>query len=123
MKILIVYAHPEPRSFNAALKNFAVEILTEAGHSVQVSDLYAMDFNCTGGPDDFLEREDPGFFAYQREQIHASAASLFVPELKAEMEKLVWADFLIFQFPLWWFSVPAILKGWVDRVFAMGFSY
>jgi len=39
------------------------------------------------------------------------------------MDKLVWADFVIFQFPLWWFSVPAILKGWVDRVFAMGFSY
>ena len=39
------------------------------------------------------------------------------------MDKLVWADLVIFQFPLWWFSLPAILKGWVDRVFAMGFSY
>jgi len=39
------------------------------------------------------------------------------------MDKLVWADFVIFQFPLWWFSLSAILKGWVDRVFAMGFSY
>src|ERR1700687_118899 len=53
----------------------------------------------------------------------ASKAGLFFPELKAEMDKLVWADFVIFQFPLWWFSVPAILKSWVDRVFAMGFSY
>jgi len=123
MNILIIYAHPEPLSFNGALKNLAVEVLTGAGHSVQVSDLYAMNFNPAGGPNDFLEREDPNFFAYQREQICASAASLFVPELKAEMDKLVWADFVIFQFPLWWFSVPAILKGWVDRVFAMGFSY
>lgn len=40
-----------------------------------------------------------------------------------EIEKLLWADFLILQFPLWWFSMPAILKGWVDRVFAYGFAY
>ncbi len=123
MKILIVYAHPEPLSFNAALKNLAVEVLTGANHQVVISDLYAMNFDPAGGPVDFSEREDPQCFRYQREQIHATAKNLFVPELKAEMDKLVWADFAIFQFPLWWFSLPAILKGWVDRVFAMGFSY
>ena len=123
MKILIVYAHPEPRSFNAAMKNLAVEVLAGAGHEVQVSDLYAMKFDPAGGPGDFLELEDPNCFRYQREQVHATAADLFAPELRAEMSKLVWADFVIFQFPLWWFSLPAILKGWVDRVFAMGFSY
>jgi NAD(P)H dehydrogenase (quinone) len=123
MKVLIVYAHPEPRSFTAALKNLAAEVLTEAGHEVQVSDLYALGFDPAGGPVDVIERDDPTFFHYQREQIHAHASDLFVPELKAEMDKLVWADFVIFQFPLWWFSLPAILKGWVDRVFAMGFSY
>ena len=123
MRILIVYAHPEPLSFNAALKNLAVRVLTEAGHEVQVSDLYAMKFDAAGGPADFLELEDPTFFRYQREQIRATAANLFVPQLRAEMDKLVWADLVIFQFPLWWFSLPAILKGWVDRVFAMGFSY
>lgn len=123
MKTLIVYAHPEPLSFNAAMKNLAVEVLAGAGHEVQVSDLYALNFDPSGGPIDFLERADPSCFRYQREQIHATSAGLFVPELKAEMDKLVWADFVIFQFPLWWFSLPAILKGWVDRVFAMGFSY
>jgi NAD(P)H dehydrogenase (quinone) len=123
MNVLIVYAHPEPQSFTAALKNLAVEVLTGAGHQVQVSDLYAMKFDPTGGPMDFFSREDPSCFRYQREQIHASAADLFVPDLKAEMDKLFWADFVLFQFPLWWFSLPAILKGWVDRVFAMGFSY
>ena len=101
----------------------AVEVLTQAGHQVQVSDLYAMKFEPAGGPADFLEVEDPNFFRYQREQIRASAADLFIPSLKSEMNKLAWADFVIFQFPLWWFSLPAILKGWVDRVFAMGFSY
>ena len=39
------------------------------------------------------------------------------------MEKLEWCDLLVFNFPLWWFGIPAILKGWVDRVFAMGFVY
>lgn len=123
MKALIVYAHPEPLSFNAALKNLAVEVLTSAGHQVQVSDLYAMNFTPAGGPLDFLERVDPDCFRYQREQMHATSADKFEPQLKAEMDKLAWADLVIFQFPLWWFSLPGILKGWVDRVFAMGFSY
>jgi NAD(P)H dehydrogenase (quinone) len=46
-----------------------------------------------------------------------------VPELKVEMDKLAWCDVLIFQFPLWWLGLPAILKGWVDRVFAVGRAY
>jgi len=123
MNVLIVYAHPEPQSFNGALKDTAVEVLTEAGHSVQVSDLYAMKFDSAGGPGDFIEREDPSCFRYQREQIHAYKNGTFAPELAVEMAKLLWADLVMFQFPLWWFSLPAILKGWVDRVFAMGFSY
>lgn len=123
MNVLIVYAHPEPKSFNGAMKELAVEVLKGAGHTVQVSDLYAMNFAPAGGPIDFLEREDEACFRYQREQVHANDAGLFAPELREEMDKLVWADLVIFQFPLWWFSLPAILKGWVDRVFAMGFSY
>jgi NAD(P)H dehydrogenase (quinone) len=124
MNVLIVYAHPEPRSFNGALKDLAVEVLSGANHQVQVSDLYAQKFHPTGGPDDFpIRLADRDFFHYQREQIHATNNAGFHPQLKAEMDKLVWADLLIFQFPLWWFSLPAILKGWVDRVFAMGFAY
>ena len=123
MKILIVYAHPEPQSFTGALKDLAVEVLTVAGHHVQVSDLYALDFQPAGGPIDFIARDDSSCFRYQREQVHATESGLFIPELQAEMDKLAWADFVLFQFPLWWFSLPAILKGWVDRVFAMGFSY
>lgn len=123
MNVLIVYAHPEPRSFNRALKDLAVEVLEGAGHQIQVSDLYAQRFNPAGGSEDVLARADPDYFHYQREQASAGSAGLFTPELKAEMDKLAWADMVIFQFPLWWFSLPAILKGWVDRVFAMGFAY
>lgn len=100
-----------------------MEVLSAAGHIVQVSDLYAMKFDPAGGSIDFLEREDPSCLRYQREQVHAYRNRLFTPQLQAEMDKLGWADFVMFQFPLWWFSLPAILKGWVDRVFAMGFSY
>jgi NAD(P)H dehydrogenase (quinone) len=123
VNVLIVYEHPEPQSFNAAMKNLAIEVLTNAGHQVQVSDLYALNFSPASGPIDFLAREDYDFLHYQCEQTHATDANLFVPDLKAEMHKLQWADLVIFQFPLWWFSLPAILKGWVDRVFAMGFAY
>ena len=50
-------------------------------------------------------------------------ADVLTDDAKTEIEKLLWADTLILQFPLWWFSMPAILKGWVDRVFAYGFAY
>lgn len=123
MNVLIVYAHPEPASFNGALKDLAVEVLTGAGHSVEVSDLYAMGFDPVTGPGDFLDRARRDIFHLQTEQRHATATGTFVPEIQAEMDKLVRADLLILQFPLWWVGPPAILKGWVDRVLAAGFSY
>jgi NAD(P)H dehydrogenase (quinone) len=59
MNILIVYAHPDPQSLTASLKNFAVDVLTQAGHFVQISDLYAMNWKATIDGDDFLERINP----------------------------------------------------------------
>lgn len=123
MKVLIVFAHPEPQSFNAALKDTAVATFNGQGHEVKVSDLYAMGFDPVGNQRDFIDLENPSFFKYQTEQVHAWKNNLFVQEIRAEMDKLEWADLVIFNFPLWWFSLPAILKGWVDRVFAMGFCY
>lgn len=123
MNVLIVHAHPEPKSFNGALKDLAVEVLAGEGHEVRVSDLYAMGFEAVAGPGDFLERADPEIFRLQTEQTHAHATGTFAADVRAEMEKVLWADFVIFQFPIWWFGLPAILKGWVDRVFAVGFAY
>jgi NAD(P)H dehydrogenase (quinone) len=123
MNILIVHAHPEPNSFCSALKNKAVEHFQKNGHQVEVSDLYKMNFNPVGGKHDFTALSNPDYFKYQAEQVNAFQNDLFSPELKSEMEKLLRADVVIFNFPLWWFSLPAILKGWVDRVFAMGFCY
>jgi NAD(P)H dehydrogenase (quinone) len=124
VNVLIVYAHPEPKSFNGAMKDVAAETLRGAGHKVAISDLYAMDFDPVVGPADFTgERADPDFFSVQKEQTRAFETGSFVPSIAAEIEKLKHADLVIFQFPIWWFSMPAILKGWTERVFARGFAY
>ena len=123
MKALIIYAHEEPKSFNGALRDTAVRVLREAGHAVEVSDLYAMGFNPVGGKHDFTTLADPDYFKYGAEQTKATQAKTFAADVAAEQEKLLRADLLIFQFPLWWFGLPAILKGWVDRVFAAGLTY
>ena len=122
-KILIVHAHPEPNSFCAGLKEVAVQYFTENGDQVKVSDLYSLGFDPVGDQRDFRELNHPSYFKYQMEQMNACKTKGFTEQLQAEMDKLVWCDLLIFNFPLWWFGVPAILKGWVDRVFAMGLVY
>jgi NAD(P)H dehydrogenase (quinone) len=123
MNVLIVYAHEEPKSFNGAMRDTAVRVLQELGHTVEVSDLYAMQFNPVGGTHDFTTLTDPDYFKYGVEQTKASEAKTFAVDVAMEQEKLLRADLLIFQFPLWWFGLPAILKGWVDRVFASGLTY
>lgn len=124
MNVLVVYAHPEPKSFNSAMKNIAVETLRGAGHEVVVSDLYQIGFRAVVGPDDFTgEREDAGFLSIPREQTHAFKRGTLSADIVLEQGKLSKADFVILQFPLWWFGMPAIMKGWADRVFARGFAY
>lgn len=123
MKILIVYAHQEPRSFNRALLDCAIGQLAGSGHEVRVSDLYAMGFNPVASGADFRERRFPDVLHYDREQKYSAARNGFADDIAGEIEKLVWCDCLILQFPLWWFSVPAILKGWIDRVFVNGIAY
>lgn len=123
MHVLIVYAHNEPASFNAAMKDLAVTTLTGAGHQVVVSDLYAQGFNPVAGPLDFTGRGDSSRFDLGTEQAHAAKTRGFAPDVQAEIDKLLAAELLILQFPFWWYSVPAILKGWIDRVFAFGVAY
>ena len=123
MHILIVYAHPEPKSFNAALKEAAVETLAQAGHEVRVSDLYAQGFKARIDIGDFLKPANPEQLNILAEGANALATGTFLEEIKKEQEKVVWADLVIFQFPLWWFSMPSIIKGWVDRVFTLGFAF
>jgi len=122
MKTLIVHAHPEPRSLNSSLKDLAVATLEGAGHEVRVSDLYAMNWKAA------VDAADYGSSASRPLRValdsgRAFDAGTLTPDVLAEQEKLLWADTVIFQFPLWWYSMPAILKGWVDRVFTYHFAY
>jgi NAD(P)H dehydrogenase (quinone) len=123
VRVLIVHAHHEPTSFNSAMTREAVLALTAAGHEVVVSDLYAMDFDPISDRRNFVTVNDPHRLSQQDEEAFASAHDGFSPELQAEMDKVTWCDVLVFQFPLWWLGMPAILKGWVDRVFAVGRAY
>lgn len=123
MNILIVYAHPEPQSINGAMYRTAIQFLQDAGHSVKTSDLYTMQFNPVSDRSNFTSTYNADFFKQQLEELHATSVSGFADEINAEQEKVEWCDLMIWQFPLWWFSVPGILKGWVDRVFAMGRFY
>ena len=123
MKVLIVFAHPEPQSFNGALFETAIATLQAAGHTVVTSDLHRLGFNPVSDRRNFTTVQAPDFLKLQAEELHAAESHTFAPELEAEIAKVEAADLMIWQFPLWWFGVPAILKGWVDRVFAMGRAY
>lgn len=123
MHVLIVHAHPESKSFNTAMARLAEATLSQAGHDVAVSDLYAMGFDPVSDRHNFLTVADPGYFRQQSEEAHAAMRHGFAPELQAEMDKLGHCDVLILQFPVWWLGMPAIMKGWIDRVFAVGRAY
>jgi NAD(P)H dehydrogenase (quinone) len=123
MKIFIVHAHPEPQSFCSAMKDAAVETFQSLGHEVQVSDLYQMKWNPVASGDDFEFRSQPDYLVYALEQRESYKSGQLSSDIQAEIEKLKWCDLLIFNFPMYWFSVPAIMKGWIDRVFISGLCY
>jgi len=123
MKVLIVLAHPESQSMNAAMFTTAIETLQAAGHEVKTSNLYAMRFNPVSDQTNFTRLQNATFYKQQLEEIHATETGSFATDIESEQQKVEGCDLMIWQFPLWWFSVPGILKGWVDRVFAMGRFY
>lgn len=100
-RALIVYAHPAKGSFNAAIRDKVVTQLQTAGAEVRVSDLYARGFDPVLTPEEFAG--------------YATAPDNRRP-VQQDVEDLLWADTLIFIYPTWWYGLPAILKGWLDRV-------
>lgn len=121
MRILLVYAHPCTESFNEALKKRAVSVLHAHQHEVKVSDLYADQFKAVADWQDFVGDEMPHQYGVAQQQAYDH--KLLREDIQQEQAKIVWSDAMVLQFPLWWFSVPAILKGWLDRVFTPGFAY
>lgn len=123
MNIFIVYAHHEPSSFTAAMKNVAIQNLERQGHTVSLSDLYGQGFSAVAQKWDFVTTSGQ-HFNYMMEQKHAAnLQNSFSPDIVGELEKLKACDALLIITPMWWSSVPAIMKGWFDRVLAMGVAW
>ncbi|HOE68525.1 MAG TPA: NAD(P)H-dependent oxidoreductase [Candidatus Omnitrophota bacterium] len=107
MNYLIVYSHPNPASFNHAIKETVVKALKGKGKNVRVRDVYSMRF------DPVLKADD--FETFQQERTPR--------DIEIEQEHVRWADVLIFIYPVWWAGMPAIARGYIDRVFSIGFAY
>lgn len=122
MNILLVYAHPMSSSFNGALKEDLAATVNKTEHGLRISDLYQQKFKAVADWNDFNNADQlPN--QYGPSQKIAFNEHLFKEDIIEAQENLLWCDIVIFQFPLWWFGMPAILKGWFDRVLAAGFAY
>jgi NAD(P)H dehydrogenase (quinone) len=107
MDFLIIYAHPNPKSFNHAIKETIEEKIKEKGKSFETRDLYSLNFDPVMKPADFI--------AIQKGE--------YLPDVKKEQDLIKEAKTVIFVHPIWWYSMPSILKGYIDRVFSYGFAY
>ncbi len=107
MRILAVFAHPSQACFNRAVLDALRDESAKKGHDCSVLDLYRLKFNPVLSDDDF---ED-----FNRGRIPRD-----IEKMQAKVKD---ADVVAFIHPLWWFGMPAILKGWIDRVFSYGFAY
>src|SRR5918911_995306 len=108
MRVLIVYCHPRPDSFCAALRDAAVATLEAQGHSVELRDLYAENFV-------------PVLSAEERARFYDEGANL--QGIESHVASLQRAEALLFVYPTWWFGLPVMLKGWLDRVWVPGVAF
>jgi len=107
MNHLLVYAHPNPASFNHAIEETVRHTLEAQGHAVVVRDLYALNFN-------------PVLSAADTAALRSGTPPADIAE---EQAHVAWADVVSFVYPTWWVGMPAILKGYIDRVFSYGFAF
>ncbi|WP_109480320.1 NAD(P)H-dependent oxidoreductase [Paraburkholderia sp. C35] len=122
-KVHIVHAHPEPRSFCTAMAHEARGRLMQQGAEVSFSDLYALDFDPVVRASDFSERANDDYLVYALEQRHALEHDIVAADIRREVDALLASDTLMLVFPLYWFSTPALIKGWIDRCFLSGALY
>ncbi len=123
MKAHIVLAHPEANSFNGLLSRTSEKVLSGKGWQTTLSDLYSMDFDPREDGRHFETRKEANVFHAQTEQRHSADNDTLPAVIEEETQKLLECDLLVVHFPLWWFGMPAILKGWMDRVFVYGRMY
>lgn len=108
MRVLVIYCHPDETSFASALHAAVLESLTASGHAVMDLDLYGEGFN----PIMTLE-----------ERIEYSASPLYVKSVEKYAKQLASAEAIVAVYPTWWYGLPAMLKGYFDRVWAPGIAY
>lgn len=111
MRVFIVYCHPSNESFTAKVKDQFIRGLKLAGHTYEISDLYAMDFKS-----DFTREE------YERDAFYTEDGYISADVL-AEQEKIQGCDAIVFIYPVFWTEAPAKLVGWFNRVWTHGFAY
>lgn len=109
MRVVLVVAHPDPNSFSHAIASTATAALTRAGHAVTVLDLYAEEFRAAMSLDERL--------AYHSER------PILDPMAERHAGIVKHAEALVFIYPTWWSTVPAILKGWLERVMVPGVGF
>ena len=109
LNTLVVYCHPNPDSLSGALYKVAVSTLTSCGHTVRAIDLYAEDFQPV------LSREER--IAY------LGNPGLIEARVQPHADALRWAEHLVFVFPIWFYGPPAMLKGWLERVWLPGVAF
>lgn len=107
MRHLIIYAHPNQDSLNSQLKETVVQQLEEQGHDIIIRDLYELNFNPILSSKDII-----GQLSGESDE-----------DIIREQKFIAWADAITFIHPIWWTGLPAILKGYIDRVFTYGFAY
>ncbi|WP_239023264.1 NAD(P)H-dependent oxidoreductase [Flavobacterium endoglycinae] len=107
MKHLIIYAHPNPESLNSHFKQTLAEHLSNSGQEVIIRDLNQLNFNPV------LSLHD----------MQGQRIGKVTDDVKQEQEFISWADHITFIYPIWWTGMPAIMKGYIDRVFSYGFAY
>ncbi|WP_314957614.1 NAD(P)H-dependent oxidoreductase [Bradyrhizobium cosmicum] len=120
MRVHLVHAHPEPNSFVSAMRDVVIDELKAASAVITICDLYRDDFNPVLSGNDFISRSRPDYLVYTLEQRHGYTNATLASDVAREAENVLAADLIVFTFPIFWFSVPAILKGWIDRVLLCG---
>ncbi len=108
MRALVIYCHPRPKSFTAAVRDRVIERLESAGSEVRLRDLCAEGF-------------DPRLTAKELEDYEDTAINTL--SIARDVEDIRWCDTLIFVYPTWWYGLPAVLKGWLDRVLVPGVAF
>lgn len=119
----IVYCHPEPKSFVSAMAEVTRNALEHCGWTVTFSDLYELRFNPVADASDFPHRSNSEHLVYPLEQRKAFTEKALPADIAQEVDNVLNADLLVLVFPIFWYSTPAMLKGWIDRVFLSGPFY